>query len=106
MIQFIQAHWVQIVAILASAWSATQFAFNRVANSLPAPTAQDSSRYVFWFKFVNNMAGNTERAKNNARVEDSPNFIAAAENYMRQKQAGTASPSGLTGPSGVQGSGN
>jgi hypothetical protein len=104
MTAFISSHWVQIVAVATSMWTALNIAFNRIANSLPAPTAQDSSRYVFWFKFINNLALNTERARNNARIEDSPNFVAAAENYMRQKLIGYPTPpAGLSGPHGPQG---
>lgn len=84
--QFVQAHWVQILAALTSTWTAINYAFNKIANALPAPTKDDGPGYVRWFKFVNNMAGNTERAKNTA-IENSPNFIPAAEAYMKQKLA-------------------
>lgn len=103
MLQFIQAHWKEICLAATSTWIFIRESFNKIANALPAPTATDTERYVFWFKFVNRMAGNTARAENNARVEDSPNFIAAAENYMRQRQMGDPTPSGLSGPRGPQG---
>jgi hypothetical protein len=85
MIPFIQTHWVAILAAVSTTWAGIQVAFNKIANSLPAPTADATPRYIWWFKFVNNMAGNTERAKNLARIEDSPNFIAAAEAYMQKR---------------------
>ena len=84
MLKFVQDHWVQIVAIATSLWTAVNYSFNRIANSLPAPTAGATDRYIWWFKFVNNMAGNYERAKS-TRIEDSPNFIPAAEAYMQKR---------------------
>ena len=86
MIAFIQAHWVAIVAAAGWSWNAILFTFNRIANSLPAPTKDATPNEVWWFTFVNNMAGNKERAKI-PKIEDSPNFIAAAEAYHQQKLA-------------------
>jgi len=87
LIQFVQTHWLQILAALTTGYTATVELFSRISAALPAPTQQSSPRYIFWFQFTNNLARNPERAKNLARIEDSPNFIPAAEAYMKQKLA-------------------
>jgi|SRR5215475_3873551 len=93
--QFIQAHWVQIWAALTTSYTVVVEVFSRISAALPAPTADSSKRYAWWFQFANNLARNPERAKNLARIEDSPNFIAAAEAYMNKKIAEQqASPGG------------
>jgi len=85
-LNYIVTHWVSISAILMSIWISVRESFNKIANSLPAPTATSSDRYIWWFKFSNSMAGNKERA-NNTSIENSPNFIPAAEKYMAEKLA-------------------
>lgn len=87
MFAFIQTHWVAILAALSTTYTAVVELFSRISAALPAPTAQSSERYRFWFAFSNNLARNPERAKNLARIEDSPNFIPAAEAYMTKKLA-------------------
>jgi len=82
LIVLIQDHWGVILIAVVGAFKAT---VDLVANSLPAPVATATQGYIFWFKFVNNASLNFNRAKNLARVEDSPNFIPAAEAYMQQK---------------------
>jgi hypothetical protein len=86
---FVQAHWVNILAVATSLWIAVKNVANRIANSLPAPTKDATPRELWWFTFINNFAGNKERAKI-PKVEDSPNFVAAAENYMRNRLASEA----------------
>lgn len=56
-------------ALAGAVWSA-------FVSSLPAPTAQSTAKYQFWFKFFNTLAANFARAKSTA-VENSPNFAAA-----------------------------
>lgn len=76
-------HWYSEIV---TAWTVFNFIMNGIAQSLDAPTAQSTSRDRFWFKFVNYCALNSKRGKNGApRVEDSPNFQAAAEAYMQNK---------------------
>lgn len=82
MFAFIQTHWLTITLAV---WTAFNFIMNGISQSLDAPTAQDTPNYRFWFKFVNYCALNSSRAKNGARIEDSPNFIPAAEAYMQKK---------------------
>jgi hypothetical protein len=82
LIVLIRDHWGVIVLAVVAAFKAI---VDLVANALPAPTATSTQEYIFWFKLVNNASLNFNRAKNNARVEDSPNFVAAAEAYMQQK---------------------
>ena len=72
-INFLGQH--QIVATAVLTWLANS-GFTMFATSLPAPTAQSTSRYQFWFRFLNNLAANVSRAKQNS-VESSPNFQAA-----------------------------
>lgn len=85
-LNWIIAHWVQIIAALQTLWIAVRESFNRIANALPAPTKDSTDKYVFWFKFVNRMAGNTQRAEEHS-IESSPNFIPAAEAYVAAKVA-------------------
>lgn len=83
--QWLSANWYS--AIL-TAWTVVNFLMNGVAQSLEAPTATSSQEYKFWFKFINYCALNVKRGKNGApRVEDSPNFVPAAEAYVRDKMA-------------------
>jgi hypothetical protein len=82
LILLIRDHWGVTVLAVVATFKAT---VDLVANSLPAPTANATQKYIFWFKFVNNASWNWNRAKNLARIQDSPNFIPAAEAYMQQK---------------------
>ena len=84
LIALVQAHW-GVVAL--GAYTTGNFLLSAIANSLPAPTAQSSVNYTFWFRMVNYSALNWNRAKNIARIEDSPNFIPAAEAYYQKKLA-------------------
>ena len=59
----------------------TQYVWAAFIGALAAPTAQSSSMYVFWFKFLNGIAGNIARAKS-ANVESSPNFQPAVEKII------------------------
>jgi uncharacterized protein (DUF1697 family) len=86
LIAWIAAHWVTILAAATSAWIFIRESFNKIANALPAPTKDSTERYRWWFRFVNNMAGNSERADNHS-IESSPNFVPAAEAYMQKKLA-------------------
>ena len=83
-IQYFKEHWLTILLAL---WSAREVIANRIANALPAPTAEDGPEYRRWFKIANRAAGNFARADNNAAIEQSPNFIPAAEAYMQKKLA-------------------
>lgn len=89
-----------IAAYLAIAgWLYTLFVrvMSAVADSLDTPTNQDTRQYRFWFRMVNYCANNSKRASI-PRIEDSPNFIPAAEAYMKQKLAEAQGQQGnLTG---------
>jgi hypothetical protein len=65
---FISKHWVTVVwtYIINYGWSA-------FAGAFPAPTAQSSTAYKWWFKFANNLGGNPQRARNTS-IESSPNW--------------------------------
>jgi hypothetical protein len=70
--QFIIAHQVLCTLAVGYVWSA-------FISALPAPTAQSSTLYQFWFKFLNVLAANIARASS-TKVEASPNFQAAVNN--------------------------
>jgi hypothetical protein len=74
-IQFLGQHQIGVTVVLT--WMANS-GFTILVTSLPAPTAQSSSSYQFWFKLLNNLAANLSRAKSTA-VENSPNFNAAVQ---------------------------
>lgn len=82
--QYISAHWGVIVLVTANGF---YFILSGVAQSLDAPTDTSTPSYRFWFRFVNYCAINWKRAQNLAHIEDSPNFIAAAEAYHQKKLA-------------------
>lgn len=91
---YISAHWGTIIL---GTWTGFNFVMNGIAQSLDAPTAQDTPNYRFWFKFINYCALNTKRANGLAKIEDSPNFVPAAEAYMKQRlteQTGANKPQG------------
>ena len=80
MIQFIQQH-----PYLASS-VATWFLNNIVSSmisSMPAPSKDSTPRYVYWFKVLNTVIGNIQRA-HGSRIEDSPNFKDAVDKYLAQ----------------------
>jgi hypothetical protein len=52
-------------------------------SSLPAPTAQSTGKYRYWFTVANKFAANWGRAKNTA-VESSPNWIPAVNHLNAQ----------------------
>jgi len=80
-VQFLSQHQIVVTAILT--WAANS-GFTIFATSLPAPTAQSSTSYQFWFKLLNNLAANLSRAKNTA-VESSPNFQDAVNLHLAQQ---------------------
>jgi hypothetical protein len=83
---FIVAHQLSITTTLTAivTWI-TNVGFTKIVSALPAPAATSSTRYIFWFKFLNNFMGNASRA-NNSAVESSPNFQAAVD--IQTTQAG------------------
>jgi hypothetical protein len=89
LINLAQTHWSVLVAVALALWGAFNTAMSAISNSLPAPTAQSTPRYIFWFRVVNYGGFNWNRAKNISRIEDSPNFIPAAEAYMQKKIQGS-----------------
>jgi hypothetical protein len=84
-LQLVTANWY---SILLTIYTVLQFLISAIANSLPAPTKDSSWKYVFWFQFVNYCALNWKRASSLAKIEDSPNFVDAAEAYMKTKLEG------------------
>jgi hypothetical protein len=66
-----------ITLVCGAVWSA-------FVSSLPAPTAQSTPKYQFWFKFFNTLAANLARAKSTA-VENSPNFQDAVNKINKQQ---------------------
>jgi hypothetical protein len=66
---FLNDHQVLCTVAAGYTWSA-------FISALPAPQANSSVMYQFWFKFLNVLAANISRAQS-TRVESSPNFAAA-----------------------------
>ena len=74
---FIVAH--QVLCTLAAGYTWSAF-----ISALPAPTANSSTMYKFWFSFFNYLAANIARARD-TRVEGSPNFIDAVNLHLAQQ---------------------
>lgn len=80
---YLVTHWY---SEMLTAWTVFNFIVNGIAQSLDAPMAGASESYKFWFKFINYCALNIKRGSNGApRVESSPNFVPAAEAYMKAR---------------------
>lgn len=82
---------VNNLALCLSIWTGfttlLNWIFSAYASSLRAPTAQSSQSYVSWFAIVNRVAGNLARI-DPPKVEDSPNFEAAVEAYLKKQPPG------------------
>jgi len=72
-LNFASQHPVWWATLWTTVTGAIGFLFSNAVSSLPAPTAQSTQKYQFWFKFLNRVAANSARA-NNSAVENSPNF--------------------------------
>lgn len=74
-----------IILMLAS--SASTWLFNNVVTilvgNLPAPTANATPEYKYWFRVANQFIGNRQRAKSTA-IENSPNFAPAVQKLLAQ----------------------
>lgn len=64
------------IATLVSYWAASAF-----IGALPAPMANSTQLYLFFFKFTNTFVGNLLRAYS-SKVEGSPNFQQAVVNKI------------------------
>lgn len=78
LLKLIHEHPVYCLLGAKAVWGAFVDAF-------PAPSEGDGKGYKFAFTFVNLIAFNFARAKG-ASIEQSPNFIPAAEKYIAAKQ--------------------
>jgi hypothetical protein len=69
----------------AAAAAIAMWFFNNVitvmVSALPAPTKDNSQKYVFFFKVTNTLVGNVARAHSTA-IELSPNWQAAIEKHI------------------------
>jgi hypothetical protein len=70
------------LASVASTW-----VFNNIitvlVSSLPAPTKESSTSYVYWFKVLNSVIGNVKRAQS-TRLENSPNWQDAVDAHLQK----------------------
>ena len=86
-IQFLQSHPATAISLASAILSVPGFLFNNVisvmVSDLPAPTKDSTKKYVFWFKVANSIIGNLKRA-NIPRIEDSPNWQAAVDAYVKK----------------------
>jgi hypothetical protein len=80
------------VAIFSILLHGFRYIMSGISDSLDMPGADSTPQYRFWFRMANWAAGNKKRAQI-PRIEDSPNFIPAAEAYMKQKLSGTSTGS-------------
>lgn len=78
LIQLFHQHEVLATTIGLALW-------NAYVGSLDAPTKESGPGYVFLFRFSNALAMNFHRAAGTS-IENSPNFVAAAENYMAEQK--------------------
>jgi len=62
-------------------------------SNLPAPTKDSTPNYVYWFKVLNTIIGNLQRAKSTA-LEQSPNWQDAKQVVIQQhiEQNGQQTP--------------
>jgi hypothetical protein len=74
--QFIRDNPVLWTGIVSFIVGAIQYIWGAFISALPAPTAQSTTNYQFWFKFFNYLAANVSRAES-SHIETSPNFEAA-----------------------------
>lgn len=82
-------HHQVIIGIIAT------WIFNNVVtvlvSNLPAPTKDSSQSYIYWFKVLNTIIGNLQRAKSTA-IENSPNWKAAIDAHLSGVTLGAAEP--------------
>lgn len=76
-----------IVPLLMLASSAGTWLFNNVITTmvaeLPAPGANATEEYKYWFRVANKFVGNKQRA-NGSSIENSPNFAPAVQKLLAQ----------------------
>lgn len=70
-------------AIGAGGWLVNNVA-SAAVGSLEAPTKDSTPKYQFWFKFLNTVIGNIQRAKSTA-LEQSPNFHDAVKTAVDRR---------------------
>lgn len=76
--KIVQAHPYMIASIVSlSTWVLNNI-ITVMITSLPAPTKDSSAKYVYWFKVLNTIIGNLQRAKSTA-IERSPNWQDAVQ---------------------------
>lgn len=80
---FIQTHPYIFTAVTTFF---VNYVWSAMIGALEAPTAQSSSSYKFWFKFLNGLAANIARAKNTS-VESSPNWVPAVKQVIASPAA-------------------
>lgn len=70
--------------------------FNNVATTLvgemAAPGANATESYKYWFRVLNRLVGNKQRA-NSTSIENSPNFLPAVEKLLAQHGLQLPAPS-------------
>ncbi len=55
----------------------------KLVSAFPMPTKDSTPRYIFWFKFFNNLVGNEKRAEL-PPLEKSPNFQDAVAQHVEK----------------------
>lgn len=77
-------HHVWIVSIIGT-WILNNIVTVMV-TSLPAPTKDSSQSYIYWFKVLNTIIGNIQRARSTT-LENSPNWEDAIAKHDASGQA-------------------
>lgn len=72
--------WIALIFIALLAYGLS-YVFTAWVGSMRTPTDQDTEEYRQRFRFWNKLAGMVQRARSTA-IEQSPNFIPAAEKYV------------------------
>ena len=76
-------YWATAITTFVGS-STAQFLFSAAVSSMEAPTKDSSSKYKFWFKFLNKVAANLARAKDTS-IENSPNWKDAVDKATNGK---------------------
>ncbi len=92
LIDYIQAH---PYISGATAFGVLKYLADCFISPMPAPMADSSASYKYWFKVLNRFAANLPRAKSTA-VENSPNFIPAVENHIKKNGGANGGTNGKT----------
>jgi hypothetical protein len=76
--QFVEQHPYLVSAV--ATWLVNNV-ITALISSLPSPTATSTVKYQYWFKVLNTISGNVQRARSTA-IEQSPNWQDAVDRHL------------------------